>query len=305
MRIRSVLFLAACEVGLAAPAQADFEQPVTFLQERVQQGRRVSKAKELPQPDVQGYWRVDTDGRQAPFWLKLTGVEGGRVLSFHHGRGPRFFRDLAAWSRHGRGEDFAGVVGQFRVRRHPTRAQAILLEGLFRVGERVRPGEVPGCPDLFWWMPATLTFAEKKEGLVFAGRIDGKEVVGSGEACALGPELRIPLRIARHRGVRFRPAFAGRYIHTLTVGAPASFAAEVDIEWNYADLEGPSGGLGGVSIRRAPGSAEVPRVLHPSKEIHGTYRYRFEVPGVHHIVVDVLDAQGKKLFSDRLVVDLR
>jgi hypothetical protein len=156
-------------------------------------------------------------------------------------------------------------------------------------------------------MPTSLSFTKDKPGLEFSGSVDAKHIekdTTTGE-CKLGGDDKISLVMVRHRGVRFVPVFAGRYIHTLTVGAPTYFGGEVELAWDYNSLQQPTGGIGEIRVRIGDQSAVPPGELTRSKALAGNYRYVFYNPGTHRLEVDVFDQKGVKLFTDMLILDIR
>lgn len=295
-------------VLVPSASSAHYEKPVTFLQEGTKHGKRVSRSGEVPQPDYEAYWRLESKDKKKKNdnWLKLSRVRQGKAYAFHYRRSPRFFKKILPYVRYLKTEDYAGLVGQFGVRRHPTIPGNLLMEGLFSVVERVEKGEVADCPEYAWWMPTNLSFSKGQVGLELSGKINSKKIEKDGSTgdCKLGRKSEIKLKLVRHKGVRFSPVFAGRYIHTLTVGAPHYFGAEVEIEWDYKAIDKALGGIGEIQIRLAKGSASPPRALTKSSKLSGKYRYVFHKKGAHKLEVIVLDKKAKKVFRDLLVVDL-
>ena len=106
----------------------------------------------------------------------------------------------------------------------------------------------------------------------------------------------IPVEYKRFVGLTFAPVAPKKYIHTVTVAAPAQFLVEVKLTWDYKFLE--PGHLKFL-IRNLqngqPGNNISEKGDIPAK---GEYVFSTQKPGQYLFEMQVFDARGKLVHKD-------
>jgi hypothetical protein len=237
------------------------------------------------------WWRSGSSGEQS--LLQLTVLANGEWLVLHRRAGPQVDRSIRADSRHLLGDDPpGGVVGQFK-------GNGKCYAGLIQTVELRRPGRPPQCPDFYWWTRTQMCFDEQR------GKASAKTAGFMHDAATCEVDRSRPssldATLERFSGAAFAPVAGAAYIRTLTVVAPAQFAAEVRLAWDYRIFQA-EGRMPARVVLSERGSA-APQVF-ATPRLSGVHRH--PVTGRRsHLVMQLLDRNGRELHQDHLVADLR
>jgi hypothetical protein len=247
------------------------------------------------------WWKDEPGGRamapSAPDLYRHSVIGADKWLLAHTGSEPRIDASIRPGQRKTIGQGVPGVVGQFKY-------DGTCLNGLIRTAEVRIPGKLPECPQYYWWTLARMCIGKDHR----AGKLATSGYRHDTATCQPDKNKPHSLKVSLDRflGAAFAPIVAGKYIPTVTVAAPARFAGEIKLAWDYRGLPGKWGkpiqkvrvSLGGYTSGRR---YEVLAAGQPS----GVHAFSFNEGGRYHFVFDVHDEAGTIIHSDHLLADLK
>lgn len=241
--------------------------------------------------DLEGFWIIDPEGEPSlPHHFEFFKDENAKnwlVLKGMH-RNPSTYKGLKPYQKMKAVHIIEkGIIGQYDA------FMGDCFGGLRATKEAPKPDGTEVCPSDRWWEPSLLCF-EKKHLWAYE-KTDGKK--HDEETCELTDqpsELKIAYK--RFTGISFTPFQPGKYIYTLTIGAPAGYKAAVGLEWDYSILAPAK-----ITLKIAyPNSNTIlkeipaPPISNKSKG----YIHVIEQPGRYWFVVEVFNSVGKMVHKD-------
>ena len=181
-----------------------------------------------------------------------------------------------------------GVIGQY------DQNQGQCFGGL-RATKEV-PDPITGeerCPPWRWWGSSQLCFGPNN--LNAREDVDSKK--HNQESCETEDQHHaFDINYERFVGISFSPIVPGKYIHTLTVGTPFQYLAEVKLDWDYSILEPASLKFIIRKLENGRPGAELIKIESPA--VIGEYPFSTRQTGQFQFEMQVYDHDGKLIHQD-------
>jgi hypothetical protein len=247
------------------------------------------------------WWKDEPSGRamapSAPDLYRHTLMGENKWLLAHTGSAPRIDESIRPGQRVLIGDGVPGVLGQFKY-------DGVCFNGLIRTSEVRVPKKPPECPQYYWWTLTKMCISKDHR----TGKLETSGYQHDSETCYPDKDKPQSLKVSLDRflGAAFAPIIAGRYIHTVTVAAPAQFVGEIKLAWDYRSLREKWGkAVQKVHVylgQYTSGRRYDVLTAAPSSGVHA---FSFNQGGRYHFIFDVHDTAGAIMHSDHLLADLR
>ena len=149
------------------------------------------------------------------------------------------------------------------------------------------------CPAWRWWGPSQLCFDANN----MSAREDVDSKKHDHDSCeALEQHHALEVKYDRFVGLSFDPILPGKYIHTLTVGAPFQYLAEVKLSWDYSLLE--PGRLVFIIRKLENGRPGAELLRQEGAPVTGSHPFSTQQPGQFQFEMQVFDSSGILIHQD-------
>lgn len=289
------IILIAALIGAAAFAPVRADETFNRLQDKFTMINARGAGVTSQPLDGFWWWKDEPAGRalapSAPDLYRHTVMGANKWLLVHTGSAPKIDESIRPGQRKLIGEGVPGVLGQFKY-------DGTCLNGLIRTAEVRQPNKPPECPQYYWWTLTRMCISKDRR----TGKLETSGYRHDTDTCQPDKNKPQSLKVSLDRflGAAFAPIIAGKYIRTVTVAAPAQFAGEIKLAWDYRGLRGKWGkNIQKVRVylgQYTSGRRYDVLTAGPSSGVHA---FSFNQGGRYHFIFDVTTV---RLTRDRTFV---